>query len=112
MAISLDGPPPLPPDASGGGYSGLMGGAPPSGPPGMGQGPGASQIGGVAVRLGMEIDQSLKLLGQSIPLLAPWVARVTTELRTQLGQALAMGAAPTSPEPQDNAMFPDGSGRL
>jgi hypothetical protein len=62
--------------------------------------------------MGMEIDQALKLLAQAVPVLAPWVMRVTTELRTQLGAALASGGVPTSPEPADNAAFPTGAGRL
>jgi hypothetical protein len=60
----------------------------------------------------MEIDQTLKLLAQAIPVMAPWVEKTVMELRTQLGQALAMGAVPTNPEPQDNAAFPTGTGRL
>lgn len=109
MAMTLDAPPPLPPAGGGPGspsYASLVGGAPEPGPAG------ASQLGGAAVRMGLEIDQALKMLARAVPALAPWAARVTTELRMQLGQALANGGAPTSPEPMDNAVFPDGSGRL
>jgi hypothetical protein len=112
VAIPLDGPPPLP----GGGGAGPAGptpadkGAQPQ--PGA-PNPGSSQVGGAAVRLGMEIDQSLKLLAQALPTLAPWVQRVVMDLRTNLGQALASGAVPTSPAPAaDNAAFPTGTGRL
>lgn len=107
--VSLDGPPPAPPMGGGPGapsYPGLVGPTDPSG------GAGVAQIGGAAVRMAMEIDQAIKLLAQAVPVLAPWAARVTTELRIQLGQALASGGVPTSPEPSDNSAFPDGSGRL
>lgn len=73
---------------------------------------GMSQISESAVRMGSEIDQALKLLAQAIPQLAPWVEKTVMELRFQLGTALQSGAVPTNPEPADNTMMPDGSGRL
>lgn len=76
-------------------------------------GAGENQIGGAAVRMGMEIDQALKLLAQAIPQLAPWVEKTVLELRQQIGNALNQGAVPTSPAPgQDNAQFPGGRGNL
>lgn len=105
---SLDSPPPMPPGATAmpaATYGGLVGGNQ-AGPAG------ASQIGGAAVRMAMEIDQAIKLLAQAVPALSPWAAKVTMELRAQLGQAIAAGGIPTSPEPKDGPAFPDGSGRL
>lgn len=79
-----------------------------------GMSPGMSQISSAAVRMAMEIDQALKVLAQQIPALLPWVERTTVELRTQLGQALNSGMAPTSAMSQgmDAQQFPDGGGQL
>ena len=78
------------------------------------QTPGGGQIGGAAVRMGMEIDQALKLLAQAIPSLGPWVEKTVLELRTQIGNALNSGGVPTGPAPggNDNQSFPGGRGNL
>jgi hypothetical protein len=70
-----------------------------------------NQINEKAIQVAYEIDMALKLLAQMVPQLGPWVMTVLPELHMQLGQALAVGA-PTSPEPQDNAVMPDGGGNL
>jgi len=85
-------------------------------PSGMGGGQtptaGMSQISESVVRMSAEIDQSLKLLAQAIPQIAPWVEKTVLELRFQIGTALQSGAAPTNPTPADNTAFPDGGARL
>jgi hypothetical protein len=121
MAI-LDAPPAAQsPGAMSGGasYPSMMRGAQPSAPQGQGQPPGmqpptagGNQLGGAAARLGMEIDQSLKLLSQALPALLPWVERITAELRTNIGMAIAQGANPNPAPAADNAAFPTGAGRL
>jgi hypothetical protein len=117
MAI-LDAPPAAQsPGAMSGGasYPSMMRGAQPSAPPGQGPqppSPGGNQLGGAAARLGMEIDQSLKLLSQALPALLPWVERITAELRTNIGMAIAQGANPNPAPAADNAAFPTGAGRL
>jgi len=73
--------------------------------------PGGSQIGNAALRMGMEIDQALKLLAQTLPMLGPWVMETVQELHEQLGLALSAGPV-TSPEPMDNERFPTGGGNL
>lgn len=73
---------------------------------------GMSQISESAIRMGAEIDQSLKMLAQAIPQLAAWVEKTSMELKYQLGTALQAGAVPTDPAPQDNQRFPDGGGRV
>ena len=102
-----------PPAAAGPTFAGMTRGGPAGAPP-PDQTAGMSQIGTAAVRMAMEIDQALKVLAQQIPTLMPWVQKVTLELRSQLGQALNAGAAPTSPLPagRDAGAFPDGGGRL
>ena len=115
MAI-LDSPPssPAPGQMAGGpSYPAMMRG--PSQPQPQGPqppSPGGNQLGGAAARLGMEIDQSLKLLAQALPMLLPWVDRVTAELRTNIGMAIAQGANPNPAPAADNAAFPTGAGRL
>jgi hypothetical protein len=117
MAI-LDAPPAAQsPGAMSGGasYPSMMRGAQPSAPQGQGPqppSPGGNQLGGAAARLGMEIDQSLKLLSQALPALLPWVERITAELRTNIGMAIAQGANPNPAPAADNAAFPTGAGRL
>lgn len=104
------GMPPLPPQA-GGSYPGLT----PQGAPPMGGVPGAvdqsTQVGGAAMRMGMEIDKALKLLAQAVPQLAPWVNKTTIELRQQLAQVLSAGIVPAL-APGDNSKMPDGGGNL
>lgn len=114
------GAPPLPPQMSGSAAPqpqqpsmmqlAGMGGPQQGGAPG--QTAGMSQISESTVRMGAEIDQALKLLAQALPVLAPWVEKTVMELRFQIGTALQSGQVPTSPEPQDNQQFPDGSGRM
>lgn len=113
------GAPPLPPPMGGAAASQpqtpsmmqLAGMGQPNGPQ-PGQTAGMSQISESTVRMGAEIDQALKLLAQALPVLAPWVEKTVMELRFQIGTALQSGQVPTSPSPQDNQQFPDGSGRL
>jgi hypothetical protein len=71
-----------------------------------------SQTGNAAMRLGMEIDASMKLLAQMVPQLSPWAEMATSQLRSQLGQALTNGGLPTGAEPTENSQFPGGQGRL
>ena len=110
----MGGAPPLPPTAmpaggSGGPtFAGLAGQAP---QPQGGASPGASQISGALVRLGMEIDQALKLLAQAAPQLSGWVDATTQELRAQIGLALQSGV-PTSAAPQGQGNFPGGGSNL
>lgn len=70
--------------------------------------PGASQVGGAAVRLGLEIDQALKTLAQVIPTAGPWVEKTVLELRQLIGQALNTGQTASSPEPPGSRSFPVG----
>jgi hypothetical protein len=79
-----------------------------SGPPST---PGGSQIAAGAIRFAMEIDQALKLLGQQLPSLAPWVDQTVQQLRQQVGQALAQGVN-ASPQPGNTANFPGGASNL
>lgn len=111
------GAPPLPPDMAGTvapqpQMPGMMqlGGAQGMSQPGMS--PGMTQISEAAVRMAAEIDQALKMLAQSMPMLAPWVERTVLEMRYQVGMALNSGSIPTDPTYSDNQEFVDGSGRL
>lgn len=115
MPLTPDTAPPLPPQGGGPGapsYASLTGGPPQAANPAQSTTPGSSQIGGAAVRMGMEIDQALKLLAQAVPQLAPWVDKVTQDLRVQLGQALSAGSVPSSPSTADSKSMPMGGGNL
>ena len=109
----LDGPPPLPP--AGGGpnslsYSSVM--PPEQGPPQMGPSAGQGQTGAAATRIAMELDNSMKVLAQMVPQLAPWAEQSAAQLREQLGNLLNSGDLETSPEPNENREFPGGRGLL
>ena len=88
-----------------------MGPAPtaPGAPPSDGQTAGAAQVGTGLVKLGMELDQGMKLLGKLAPETMDWVLKTTQELQQQIGLALQSQAnalgGPASP-------FPDGSSRM
>lgn len=113
MPLNLDAAPPLPPTGGGPGsptYASMMPVQPEQ--PDVGAGAGLGQTGNAAMRMAMEIDASIKLLAQLVPQLGPWAEQTTTQLRTQLGQALQAGNVPTSAEPRDNAGFPTGEGNL
>jgi hypothetical protein len=98
--------PPVPPvGAVPGGPSNFP---PPAGPSMPGMATGQSQLNSSAIRMAMEIDHALKLLGQAAPAIAPWVEKTTMELKAQLGQILNAPTTPTSPV----GSFPDGSSRL
>lgn len=106
MGMSASGPSPSP------SFQGLAGGQPQGQPAPAAQGasPGGAQLGGAAVRMGLEIDQALKLLAQALPGIAPWVEKTVMELRQQMGTAMQAGA-PTNPTPS-GAQMPDGSHNL
>jgi len=121
--------PPLPPGAvrpQGGppqaGYGAMVGGQQPGmsgmgGPPAMGGPggapitPGQGQLATMGIRVAMEIDMNLKQLAQIAPMMAPWVMRITEELKLQLAQAMSGGGVPSSPA-GGASMWPDGTGRL
>ena len=115
----LQGPPPSPsPGISPGGPTPSFAKLAPQGPPYPGQPgqqdptAGGNQIGGAAVRMALEIDQSLKLLAQAVPTLGPWVEKTVMELRQQVGTALNSGQVPTNPQPSGTPSMPDGSQNL
>ena len=108
--------PPMPPIAampaspSYAALAGPMGPAPTApGVPSEGQTAGAAQIGTGLVKLGMEIDQAMKLLGKMAPSTMEWVLKATQELQQQIGLALQQQ---TSPLGSPSATFPDGSSRI
>jgi len=65
----------------------------------------------LGIRIGMEIDMNLKQLAQVAPAMAPWVMRISEELKLQLAQAMSGGGMPTTPA-GGSAQWPDGTGRL
>ncbi len=100
-------------DAGGQGYAGMVGGQgqPGAGGGGMNAAPGMGQMATLGIRIGMEIDMNLKQLAQVAPAMAPWIMRISEELKLQLAQAMSGGGMPTTPA-GGSAQWPDGTGRL
>lgn len=91
--------------------AGPLGPAPtaPGAPSPEGQTAGAAQVGTGLVKLGVELDQGMKLLGQLAPSTMEWVLKTTQELQQQIGMALqSQSNALGGPAPA----FPDGSSRM
>ncbi len=73
--------------------------------------PGMGQMATLGIRIGMEIDMNLKQLAQVAPVMAPWIMRISEELKLQLAQAMSGGGIPSTPA-SGSAQWPDGTGRL
>lgn len=87
-----------------GGMGGGMGAPAPT--PGMGQ------MATIGIRVGMEIDMNLKQLAQIAPAMAPWIMRISEELKLQLAQAMSGGGGIPSTPAGGSSQWPDGTGRL
>lgn len=84
-----------------------MGG--PGGPPIT---PGQGQLATMGIRVAMEVDMNLKQLAQIAPMMAPWVMRITEELKLQLAQAMSSGGGVPSTPAGGASMWPGGTGQL
>lgn len=74
---------------------------------------GAGQVGTALVKIAVEVDQALKMLGKSAPSMAPWVLKTTLELQQQISTALQDSRSQlTNTGAPDNVSFPDGSSRI
>lgn len=80
----------------------MMGGTPPAPA-------GASQVGSAISKLGMEIDQALKLLLQAAPDHGETIAQMIMTLRQIVASASAGSGLGLTP---DAGMLPDGSSRI
>lgn len=90
-------------------YAALAGPAAAAPPSAEGQTAGAAQMGTGLTKLGLEVDQALKLLAQMAPVTQEWVLKTTQELQQQIGRALqSQLSAVGGPD----SAFPDGSSRL
>lgn len=102
--------PPMPqpsPMAAAPSYASLAG-APQGAPADGGATLGGNQMGNTLIKMGMEVDQALKMLAKIAPGMAEWVLRTTQELQQQIGASLQGQLTQLT----DNAPFPDGSSRM